>query len=83
MPLPTVDLSNRDDKATFSNVRDDFWSHVIPALLLHASAARVESKHLQIRLVGNMGPGVWENERGGAIRVLQAFRQPNNSSTLF
>ena len=22
-----------------------------------------------------MGPGVWENDRGGAIRVLQAFRQ--------
>ena len=30
-----------------------------------------------------MGPGVWENDRGGAIRVLQAFRQPKNSSTLF
>ena len=29
-----------------------------------------------------MGPGVWENDRGGAIRVLQAFRQPKNSSTL-
>ena len=30
-----------------------------------------------------MGPGVLENDRGGAIRVLQVFRQPKNSSTLF
>ena len=30
-----------------------------------------------------MGPGAWENDRGGTIRVLQAFRQPKNSSTLF
>jgi len=51
----------------------------LPTLLLHASAARVESKNLEIRL----GPSVWENDRGGAIRVLQAFRQPKNSSTCF
>ena len=30
-----------------------------------------------------MGPGVLENDRGGTIRVLQAFRQPKNSSALF
>ena len=53
----------------------------LPALLLHASAARVESKNLKLGW-WNMRPGVWENDRGGAMRVLQALRKLKTSLSI-